>query len=154
LLEKHYPLPPPPAPVTDPGADNSGEGDAAKGGDNGDAVLAVAAAGDTSPLDGDGSEEGAASVPSPPQPKIAPWVMDREAFLRVKLGALVHRKMAIMGPEIARLSDGLPEKWRLLLSEALSNVTLTLNESFAKMRRRLGDADKVCYLLLVAVAYV
>jgi hypothetical protein len=102
LLERHAPLMP-----TLPVESASGEGDEAS-------AVAVAVG------DGLGSEPAAPPVSRetilPPTLR-DPMVMDREAFLRVKLGSLIHRKMAAIVPELHRMCETLPPRWSSLVSD-------------------------------------
>ena len=54
--------------------------------------------------------------------------------LRVKLGSLIHRKLAAITPDIKHLMESLPDKWRAILQEAFTATHTALNESFTQIR--------------------
>jgi hypothetical protein len=66
--------------------------------------------------------------------------MSREHILRTKLGALIHRKLAAIRPDILYLMNSVPEKWKMLIQEALDTVTQSLHESFQQIVRSRFDS--------------
>jgi hypothetical protein len=69
--------------------------------------------------------------------------LDHETMLRVKLGTLIHRKLAAIKPDLIYLMNSVPEKWKVMLSDALDVVNLSLNESHSKLKKRfISDQEK------------
>lgn len=69
--------------------------------------------------------------------------LDHETMLRIRLGTLIHRKLAAIKPDLIYLMNSVPEKWKSMLSDALDVVNLSLNESHAKLKKRfISDQEK------------
>ena len=60
----------------------------------------------------------------------------RARSLRLQLGALVHRKITEMTPAVIKLMQAVPERWRVMLAEALEQVQETLTEAYQQGRRQ------------------
>lgn len=61
---------------------------------------------------------------------------------RMNLGALIHLKMAGMGPELQSLLRNIPDRWRGLLTEAIESVQFALKESYSvKLKKRAKEAS-------------
>lgn len=56
--------------------------------------------------------------------------------MRTVIGALVHRKFALMLPEINALVKFLPERWRCLIREAADDVTTSLQDYFVRSKEK------------------
>jgi hypothetical protein len=59
-----------------------------------------------------------------------------DAELRVKLGAIVHRRMAGLMPVLKSLLVSAPERWRTMLKELMDDVALSLESSRGAARPR------------------
>jgi hypothetical protein len=59
-----------------------------------------------------------------------------ENQLATKIYSLVHRKLAVLTPELRQVTLLLPERWRTLLKTAKERVQVALNESLGRILRR------------------
>lgn len=59
----------------------------------------------------------------------------REELLRGSLGALVHRKLAAITPDLVVLTKRVPARWAALVLEARDQVLWALNDAFEKTKR-------------------
>lgn len=56
--------------------------------------------------------------------------------MAAKIHSIVHRKLAVLTPELRQVSLTLPERWRSVLKVARDRVQTALNESMARIVRR------------------
>ena len=80
---------------------------------------------------GDGSEAFRANV-----------AREKRNTLRLKLGSLIHRKLAAISPDLMQLMSVLPDKWRALIQEAYAVTYAALNSSFTKIKGGGGRGVK------------
>ena len=64
-----------------------------------------------------------------------------EQRLRARLGAIVHKKLTLILPELNDMMKQVPERWRLLLEDLIANVQSALRDSFAKGRLKVTRMD-------------
>ena len=70
---------------------------------------------------------------------------DNVRTLRARLGALVHRKMVQVKPSILRMIRSIPERWKMMILEAIQLVEDSLEESSVqgkKSRKKNSGAGK------------
>lgn len=66
----------------------------------------------------------------------------KEDLLRSRLGALVHRKLAGITPDLIALAKRLPDRWRGMLMDARDQVVWALNDAYDKIKRsKLSGRD-------------
>ena len=63
-------------------------------------------------------------------------VITAEAKLRVGLGAVIHRKISSLMPELNILMTSLPERWRCLVKDGIDAVNNALKDSWFKQKKR------------------
>lgn len=96
--------------------------------------------------------------------------LTRENELRGELGSLVHRKYALMMPELKKLMDNIPEKWKKMLDELMENVSEAIDDAYVKQKpgtnsRKYGQLrspgklaidsiDSLCPIDVVDLCYV
>lgn len=80
-----------------------------------------------------GGEDGALDAGG--LPKAPPLTAAKRETLRVRLGALVHRKLAAIMPDIQALAMGVPEKWRALLLDAAVQAQASVGETLDRNKK-------------------
>ena len=74
------------------------------------------------------------TLPIPVSVSVKTLTTENYETLRVKLGSMIHRKLAAITPDIINLMNNVPDKWRSLLQEAFTATHTALNESFSQIR--------------------
>jgi hypothetical protein len=78
---------------------------------------------------------GAGIIPQATSP-VSSMMKRFQDHVATKVHALVHRKLAVLTPDLRQLSLSLPEKWRHVLKLASDRVQASLNESIVRIVRR------------------
>ena len=69
--------------------------------------------------------------------------LSKEDLLRMRLGAMVHRKLAAVTPDLLALARRVPDRYRAMLLDARDQTVWALNDAYDKIKRARmqGSAD-------------
>lgn len=76
---------------------------------------------------------------------VLPTPMDQmvnESIVRVHLGSLIHRKIAALKPEILKIMQSVPERWKSIIANCMEDVNLSLNDSYQAMKKKFSNIDE------------
>ncbi len=68
--------------------------------------------------------------------------MVNESIVRVHLGSLIHRKITALKPEVLKIMQSVPERWKSLIANCMENVNNSLNDSYQAMKKKFSNIDE------------
>ena len=94
-------------------------------------------------------------------------LISKESKLRVLLGSMIHKRLQAIMPELQRLMEIVPERWKSLLVELIEGVNISLKDCWLRSRKKgaYSGLDKpriganidgiqpfICYQRLLSIA--
>lgn len=68
--------------------------------------------------------------------------MVNESVIRVHLGSLIHRKITALKPEVLKIMQSVPERWKSIIANCMEDVNVSLNDSYQAMKKKFSNIDE------------